>query len=89
MGYAFAGAGLSFSGGRRAGHGAAGSGVRYHAAGAQLVQPISVAILADTPAAQAQPVPRLADGTPVPPNALALPGGAILTSPSGTPYLIA
>lgn len=54
-----------------------------------LVQPVAVAILADTPATAPQPVPCLADGTPVPPNAMALPGGVILTGPSGTPYLIA
>ncbi|GAN69273.1 phage fiber-tail adaptor protein [Acetobacter orleanensis] len=57
--------------------------------GRSLVQPIAVAILAEAPAAEPQPVPCLADGTPVPPNAIALPGGAILTGPSGTPYLIA
>lgn len=34
-------------------------------------------------------VPRLSDGTPVPPNAIRLPDGSILTDDNGQPYLIA
>lgn len=56
--------------------------------GRSLVQTVSIAILADAPAALPQAVPRLTDGTPIPPNAITLPGGAILTDPSGVPYLI-
>lgn len=57
--------------------------------GRSLVQPVSVAILPTTPAAIPPSVPHLADGTPVPPNAMALPDGSILIGPSGQPYLIA
>nr|WP_298794640.1 hypothetical protein [uncultured Acetobacter sp.] len=57
--------------------------------GRSLVQPVSVAILANTSASARQPVPHLADGTPVPPNAIALPDGSILTGQAGSPYLIA
>lgn len=57
--------------------------------GRRLVQSVLVSIVANAPAALPEPVPCLPDGTPVPPNAIALPGGAILTGPSGTPYLIA
>ncbi|KGB24724.1 hypothetical protein [Acetobacter tropicalis] len=48
-----------------------------------------MAISSTLSAASAQPVPTLPDGTPVPPNAIQLPDGSILTDDNGQPYLIA
>lgn len=57
--------------------------------GRRLCQPVSLAITATGAATVAATVPSLPDGTPVPPNALALSDVVILTTESGHPYLLA
>ncbi|GAN63202.1 hypothetical protein AA0313_0909 [Acetobacter indonesiensis NRIC 0313] len=57
--------------------------------GRSLCQPVSLAITATGAATVAATVPTLPDGTPVPPNALALSDAVILTTESGHPYLLA
>lgn len=51
--------------------------------------PIYLAISSTLAAASPKPVPTLPDGTPIPPNAIRLPDGSILTDDNGQPYLIA
>ncbi|MGO3518090.1 MAG: phage fiber-tail adaptor protein [Acetobacter cibinongensis] len=57
--------------------------------GRSLTQPVRIAILPDVPATQPPAPPQLPDGTPVPPNALALSSSVVLTADNGKPYLIA
>lgn len=57
--------------------------------GRKLTQPLSISILPGLTNTPAQPVPTLPDGTPVPPNAIRLPDGSILTDDNGQPYIIA
>lgn len=57
--------------------------------GRVIVQDIQLAIDVFSEPATPQPVPTLPDGTPVPPNAIRLPDGSILTDDNGQPYIIA
>ncbi|WP_456303909.1 phage fiber-tail adaptor protein [Acetobacter cibinongensis] len=50
---------------------------------------VTIPVVAYSPQSPARPVPTLPDGTPVPPNAIQLPDGSILTDDSGTPFIIA
>lgn len=57
--------------------------------GRSLTQPVRLAIVPDVPASPPGESPHLPDGTPVPPNALALSSSVVLTADNGKPYLIA
>lgn len=57
--------------------------------GRRLAPRIELAITAETDATEPTPAPTMSGGIPVPPNAIQLPDGAILTGPGGRPYLIA
>lgn len=56
--------------------------------GRSLSQPVAIAILSTSPATPPATAPSLPDGTPVPPNALALSKSVILTTESGKPYIL-
>ncbi|WP_456304270.1 phage fiber-tail adaptor protein [Acetobacter persici] len=57
--------------------------------GRTISQDVALAISTYSTATSAGTVPTLPDGTPVPPNAIRLPNGSILTDNSGQPYLFA
>lgn len=57
--------------------------------GRRLAPRILLAITTETDASTPTPAPTLPDGTPVPPNAIRLPSGKILTDDNGKPFLIA
>ncbi|WP_456304458.1 phage fiber-tail adaptor protein [Acetobacter senegalensis] len=57
--------------------------------GRVIAQEVLLSINSYSQATSPQPVPTLPDGTPVPPNAIRLPDGSILTDDNGQPYIIA
>ncbi len=57
--------------------------------GRRLAPRIELAITSETDATEPTPPPSMDGGIPVPPNAIQLPDGTILTGPGGLPYLIA
>lgn len=57
--------------------------------GRRLAPRINLAITSETEATEPTPAPTMAGGIPVPPNAIQLPDGTVLTDPDGRPYLIA
>lgn len=59
------------------------------ASGRQIEQFLYLPINGISSSKAPRPVPTLPDGTPVPPNAIRLPDGSILTDDNGQPYIIA
>ncbi|MFT9064578.1 MAG: hypothetical protein ABF430_12310 [Acetobacter persici] len=57
--------------------------------GRRLAPRVELAITAATDATTPTPAPTMPGDIPVPPNAIQLPDGTILTGPGGRPYLIA
>lgn len=57
--------------------------------GRRLAPKVLLAITSETAATEPTPAPTMGNGIPVPPNAIRLPSGFILTDNNGKPYLIA